>query len=113
MLPIHAGIDGVIAEMSADPENSLRLKLWLNLITFTGNFLVCIEVGGLSSALFFDKIFLVVQGWACLKIGEVGFVMPVVGMHMPLVSHPGINNTYTKEGGNHTQEPILDYPVFL
>ena len=39
--------------------------------------------------------------------------MPVVGIHMPLVSHPGINNTYTKEGGNNTQEPILDYPVFL
>ena len=39
--------------------------------------------------------------------------MSVVGIHILLVSHPGINSAYTKEGGDNTKEPILGYPVLL
>ena len=39
--------------------------------------------------------------------------MPVVGMHMTLVSHPYISGVYTKEGGDNTEKNILVSPVFL
>ena len=44
----------MIVEMSVDPVNSVKLALWLNLMAFTGIFLVRIEVGGIYSVLFLE-----------------------------------------------------------
>ena len=39
--------------------------------------------------------------------------MPVVGMDVSFISHSGIADANSKEGGDNTEEPIMGDPVLL